>query len=153
MNYKSIFFLSSFFFLILIFVSCTSTKDPQTTLPSKIAPNNSRISGTIISVEMIDGASGPCALHPCLAKVKINNIIGSGFSFRTPLTKGETIKIKFAFTLSETSKEFFPTLEKSFPGLKVDDKFIGDIEKIELLQLGSENTRFEYKIYNYDKID
>ncbi|MCF6271353.1 MAG: hypothetical protein L3J41_16705 [Melioribacteraceae bacterium] len=153
MNNKNKLALSLNFFLILIFVSCITTKEPQTTLPNKIAPNNSRISGTIVSVGMIDETSGPCAEHPCLAEVKINNVIGTGFGFKTPLIKGNIIKIKFEFTLSETSKELFPNLNKSFPRLKVGDKFIGDVERVELIKLSKNNTNYEYIIFNYNIID
>ena len=153
MNYKSKLVLISSSFLILIIIACTSSKDPQTTLPNDIAPNNSRISGTIISIEDISESTGPCSEQPCIANVYINNVIGYGSSFKTPIAKGEKIKLNFAFTLSETSKELFPSLVKHFPGLKVNDKFIGDIEKIEPIQLDTKNTQVEYRIFNYDKID
>ncbi len=153
MNYKNKFAHCLISYMILIFASCTTTKEPQTTLPNKIAPNNSRISGTIISVNISDKATAPCAEHPCLAEVKINNIIGSGVGFKTPLVKGDTILIKFEFTLSETSKKLFPNLNKSFPGLKIGDMFIGDIERIELIQLSENSPKFEYRIFNYDKVD
>ena len=135
----------------LLFVSYTSTKTPQTPLPNDVAPNSCRINGTVVNIENITETSGPCALSPCVAKIKINNVIKTGSSFRTPLIKGDTIKIKFEFTLSETSKELFPTLEKSYPGLQVRDKFIGDIERIELIQLNNSKEKFEYKITDYVK--
>jgi len=153
MNYKNKLALSSFFFLILFVVSCTSTKEPQTTLPSDIDPNNSRISGTIISIEELRESTGPCSKQPCIATVTVNNVIGYGSSFTTPIVKDNNIKLKFEFTLAETSEELFPNLETPFPGLKVGDKFIGDIEKVELIQLDTKSTKIEYRIFNYDKID
>ena len=110
MIYKSKFNFSAIFFLILILLSCTSSKEPQTTLPSEINPNSCRINGTIISIDEINESSGPCSNHPCVATVKINYVIGTGFGLKVPLVKNDTIKIKFEFTLSETSKELFPTL-------------------------------------------
>ena len=153
MNYKSITTLIPISFLILLIVSCSSTKEPQTTLPSKIAPNNCRINGTIISIEEIIDTSGPCSTNPCVANVKVSNVIGTGSSFKIPLVKNDTINVKFAFTLSKTSKDLFPNLNKSFPGLKVEDKFIADVEKIEALKLGIKSNQIEYRIFNYDKID
>ncbi len=153
MNYKSITTLIPISFLILLIVSCSSTKEPPTTLPSKIAPNNCRINGTIISIEEIIDPSGPCSTNPCVANVMISNVIGTGSSFKIPLVKNDTINVKFAFTLSKTSKDLFPNLNKSFPGLKVEDKFIADVEKIEALKLGIKNNQIEYRIFNYDKID
>lgn len=153
MNYKSITTLILISFLILLIVSCSSTKEPQTTLPSNIDPNNCRINGTIISIEEIIDPSGPCSTNPCVANVKVNNVIGTGSSFKIPLVKNDTINVKFAFTLSKTSKDLFPNLNKSFPGLKVEDKFIADVEKIEALKLGIKSNQIEYRIFNYDKID
>lgn len=153
MNYKSITTLIPISFLILLIVSCTSTKEPQTTLPSKIDPNNCRINGTIISIEEIINPSGLCSTNPCVANVKVNNVIGTGASFNIPLVKNDTINVKFAFTLSKTSKDLFPNLNKSLPGLKVEDSFIADVEKIEALKLGIKSNQIEYRIFNYDKID
>lgn len=153
MNYKSITTLILISFLILLIVSCSSTKEPQTTLPSNIDPNNCRINGTIISIEEIIDPSGPCSTNPCVAKVKISNVIGTGSSFKIPLVKNDTINVKFAFTLSKTSKDLFPDFNKSFPGLKIEDKFIADVEKIEALKLGIKSNQIEYRIFNYDKID
>ncbi|MBU1117133.1 MAG: hypothetical protein KKE09_18575 [Bacteroidetes bacterium] len=147
-------YIRLFLYLNLLFiVACNSTQELDTTLPNKVAPNNCRINGTLVKIEEITDTSGPCSVYPCTANVKLNNVIESGFGFNSPLIKGDTIKIKFEFTLSETSKEQFPTLEKSFPGLKVGDTFVGDVEKIELIQLENKTTNYEYKVYNYDKID
>lgn len=153
MNYKNILTSCSLSFLILIIASCTSSKVAQTTLSSDIAPNNSRISGTIISIEAISESTGPCSIYPCIATVYINNVIGYGSSFKISLAKGDNIKLKFEFTLSETSKELFPSLEKSLPGLKVGDIFSGDIEKIEILQFDTKSTQVEYRIFNYKRVN
>ncbi len=154
MNYKSKLVLISSSFLILIIIACTSSKNPQTTLPSDIAPNNARISGTIINIEDISESTGPCSKQPCIATVNVNNVIGYGSSFKTPIAKGSNIKLKFAFTLSKTSKEVFPKLNYILPGLNIGDKFIGDIEMIGLLQLDNSNkSKFQSRIFNYNKID
>lgn len=147
-------FFRYFFLLNILFISaCNSTQNLKSTLPNKVAPNNCRIKGTVVNILDLIESSGPCSLHPCTANVRINNVIETGFSFNSPIIKNDTINVKFEFTLSKTSKELFPTLEISFPGLKVGDIFIGDIEKIELIQLDNKSTNYEYKINNYDKID
>ncbi len=52
--------------------------------------------------------------------VQIENIAyGPGF----PTISGNTIILKFNFTLSPTTKEMFPHLNNSYPGLNVGDKF------------------------------
>ena len=151
-NLKS-FFYAFILFSLIFFSACSSAPEIGTTLPAKIAPNSSRINGTIINIEEIEDSSGPCSIQPCVANVKINNVIGAGFGFKTPLIKGKTIKIKFAFTLSETSKELFPTLNYILPGLKIGDNFTGDVEKIDVIQLDKNSAKSEYRIFNYDKID
>ena len=153
MSYKNKLVFSSLSFLILIIVSCRSTKVTQTTFSNDIAPNASRISGMIINIEPISESTGPCSIHPCIATVNINNVIGYGSSFKTTIAKGDKIKLEFAFTLSETSKELFPALEISLPGLKLGDIFTGDIEKIELLQFDTKSPQIVYRIFNYKKID
>ncbi len=153
MIYKSKLTYSSIAFLILLFVSCTSTKSIETPLPSTINPNSCRVNGTIISIDETKSSSGPCSMHPCVAMVKINNVIGTGFGFKTPLIKNDTIKIKFEFTLDKTSKELFPTLNYVLPGLEVSNNFVADVERIELIQMNNINKeKFYYRVYNYSKI-
>ena len=149
-NYRFAFFHVLLFFLLFLY-SCNSVQD--STLPEKVAPDNCRINGTVVKIFEVNESSGPCSINPCTASVKIDNVVGTGFSFKTPLIKDETIKIKFEFTLSETSNELFPTLNNSFPGLKVGDKFTGDVERIELIQFDKNSAKFTYRILNYDKID
>lgn len=153
MNFKSKLNLSTVLFVILLLLSCSSNKTSQNTLPSHVSPNSCRINGTIVSIEEISEKTGPCSIEPCLAKVKINNVIETGSSFSKPLIKGDTIKIKFEFTLAETNKDLFPTLNYVLPGLFSGDSFIGDVEIIKVIQLNSSTTPIEYRIFNYNKID
>ncbi len=149
-NLKLVFSYTLLFSLLFLF-SCNSL--PDSTLPAKVAPNNCRINGTIVKIYEVSDKSGPCSIHPCTAEVKINNVIDAGFSFNPPLISEEIIKVKFEFTLSATSKELFPALTTSFPGLKIGDTFNADVERIELIQLYKNSPQSEYKILNYDKID
>ncbi|MDA3859881.1 MAG: hypothetical protein PF445_01515 [Melioribacteraceae bacterium] len=147
------FFYTFILFSLFLFSSCSSTPEIETTLPSKIATNICRISGTIVNIDEAKKSSGPCSIHPCVASVEINNVIETGFGFSTPLIKGNKIKVTFAYTLSETSKELFPTLNYTLPGLKIGDSFIGDIEQIQAIQLDKNSAKFEYRIFNYDNIN
>ncbi len=145
-------FRTLIFLLLLLFIACSSTPKMESTLPDKISPNSCRVNGTIISIDETKSSSGPCSMHPCVAMVKINNVIGTGFGFKTPLIKNDTIKIKFEFTLSETSKELFPTLNYVLPGLEVSNDFVADVERIELIQMNNINKeKFYYRVYNYNK--
>ena len=50
--------------------------------------------------------------------------------FTEVLSSNDIIHLKFEYTLNPTSKEMFPNLKHKFPGLKIGDKFKGDIEKV-----------------------
>ncbi len=140
-----------FYFTLLLLLSCNSIE--KSNLDKNINPNACRINGTILSIEKSFESSGPCVNHLCTASVLVNTIVSSGFSFNHPFAKSDTIKIKFEFTLDETTKDMFPNLTKSFPGLKVGDSFIGDVESIETIKFNKKETdSFSYKIFNYDKI-
>ncbi|PIQ07798.1 MAG: hypothetical protein COW71_15610 [Ignavibacteriales bacterium CG18_big_fil_WC_8_21_14_2_50_31_20] len=126
--------------------ACKSSAD-LTTLANEVAPNNCRINGTIISIEDINSQN----LN--LAKVRIDNVVQAGFSFNSPIIKGDTIKIKFEFTLSKTSNDVFPNLNNQLPGMLIGDKFTADIEKIDLIQLDKKVDNFQYRVFTYDKIN
>jgi len=152
-NFKNKIILSAVLFVILLLFSCSSNKSSQNILPSQVSPNSCRINGTVVSIEEISEKAGPCSTVPCLAKVKINNVIETGSSFRRPLIKGDTIKIKFEFTLAKTTKELFPNLNYVLPGLSSGDSFIGDVEFLLVIQSNSSTPPLEYRIFNYNKID
>lgn len=153
MNFKNKLILYAVLFVILLLISCSSNKTSQNTLSSHVSPNNCRINGTVVSIEEIREKTGHCSTEPCLAKVKINNVIETGSSFSKPLIKGDTIKIKFEFTLAETNKDLFPALNFVLPGLSSGDSFIGDVEFLKVIQLNSSTSPLEYRIFNYNKID
>jgi hypothetical protein len=141
--------IAFFFFLIFIF-SCSSIE--KSNLQKDISPNVCRINGTIVSIYETKDNSGPCSTYPCTANVLVNDVIGTGFGFKTPLVKMDTIKIKFNFTLQKTSEEIFPNLDKSFPGLAIGDDFIADVERFETIQMNQTNDSYRYIINIYDKL-
>jgi len=145
-------FVTIYFVLsnLLFFTSCNSIKESN--LNKNIDPNFARINGTVISIDNFLESTGPCSVNPCRATIVINNVVGAGFGFNSTLIKNDTIKIKFEYTLSESSKELFPSLENTFSGLNVGDSFIGDIERIESILLGNNTDKYKYRIFNYDKI-
>jgi hypothetical protein len=141
-----LFFPYILFISILFFTSCNSVHDIQSTLPSKINPNSCRINGTVIRIDSITEIKGPCSIHRCSALIEVNNVFETGFSFNSTIVKNDTIKVKFKFTLSKTSKDLFPNLNYTLLGLKVGDSFMGDVEKVELLKIGNKTVNFVYKI-------
>ena len=102
------------------------TKDynvPKLEKPDTIPPGHAQITGSVIEIEPISSnsnSSDPCSKTPCIAKVKIKSIIyGAGF----PVLSSKEVRVKFAFTLSPTTKDLFPNMTETYPGLKVGDNF------------------------------
>lgn len=139
--------------MIILLFSCSSNESLQNILPDYVSPNSCRINGTVVGIDDISEKTGPCSAEPCVAKVKINNVIETGSSFRKPLIKGDTIKIKFEFTLAKTTKALFPTLNYILPGLSLGNNFIGDVETLLVIQSNSSTPPIEYRIFNYNKIN
>ena len=125
--------ISSFLVIFIITVSFFSggchkelTKDdnvPKLEKPDTIPPGHAQITGSIIEIEPFQSnasSADPCSKAPCIAKVKINSITyGAGF----PVLSNKEVRIKFAFTLSATTKDLFPNMKETYPGLKVGDDF------------------------------
>ena len=118
------------FIIIISFLSFNChkevTKDEKTPKLEKrdtVPPGHAQITGRIIEIEPVSSngsSSGPCSKVPCTAKVKIESIkYGAGF----PVLGSKEVKIRFAFTLSPTTKDLFPNMDETYPGLNVGDKF------------------------------
>lgn len=142
-------------FLLLIplgIISCNCSKEisktPKLAEPNKIPPGYAEIIGEIVEIEPITKMSDendPCSKAPCIAKVKIESAsYGAGFP---TFSKNVSVKIKFNFTLLPTSKDMFPNMEESYPGLKVGDKFAALTEFVSTI--GNNNP--EYFVYGYSK--
>lgn len=145
--------LFSFLFLLpLGIISCNCSKEisktPELAEPNKIPPGYAEIIGEIVEIEpvakMQDG-NDPCSKAPCVANIKVESVkYGAGFP---TLNKRNNLKIKFYFTLMPTTKEMFPNMEESYPGLKVGDKFTAITGFVN--SIGSDNP--EYFVYGYSK--
>lgn len=116
--------------------------------PNKISPGQAEITGQIVEILPVDISlieNDPCSKVPCRASVRIENITyGPGF----PTMQKDTLMLKFNFTLMSTTKEMFPNMDDSYPGLKIGDRFIG--------MIGFENimgkNQPEFYINGYKKI-
>jgi len=110
-----------------------------------IPPDNCKMIGEVVKVSTERTSNGVCAENPCVATIKVVEILGYGSGFSTPLNIGQEITINFAFTLSPTNN-LFPELNEPLEGLEEGDKF-------EALVIGSERMGEgkSYKIYAYKK--
>ena len=144
------------FYLILLIFSVTvlytgcstikKEKTPPQKIISKIPPGHARINAEITKIEPVaenKDSNDPCSKAPCIAMVKVKGAeYGAGFP---SLTINSEIKIKFQFTLAPTSKELFPNMEDSYPGLKEGQEFTALVAHIENI----DKTLPNYQVYGY----
>lgn len=119
--------------------------------PSTVAPGRCRIVGTLVAVDSTLEQSGPCSKAPCRGTVRVDSVLGYGSAFGNPLAPGNAISVHFAFTLSFTSEELFPTMTQRLPGLAVGSKFQADVESRLTPAPGQEGG--SYVIQGYQKLN
>ncbi|MEO8166776.1 MAG: hypothetical protein ABI623_00925 [bacterium] len=121
------------------------TMDPGPTIP----PGNCKVSATIVSISStMKGSSeqDPCGTAPCIATVRIDNVLGYGSAFPKTFSAGETITMKFANTLLPTEKNY-PNVKPALPGLSVGSKFMALVNG----QMMMGQTEPVYMVYGYEK--
>ncbi len=139
----------SFLALILLTTSCSSPKEmadqdqkkmPQPAGPG-IAPGHCRIVATVMKIESVRSSdpSNPCSKAPCLATVRIDEILGYGSAFGRTLHQGDEMKVQFTLTLGPT-KEILPEVTPPLPGLSVGSKFQADIAAGPAPMMGSKDV-------------
>jgi len=130
-----------------ILMNCSTPKENKTLIESKIPPGNAKIVGIIIEIEPVTDMStlnDPCSKAPCIALVKVTSAV-YGAAFPSFSKDGE-IRIKFLFTLEKTTKELFPDMEETYPGLKVGQEFTALVAHIENI----DETAPKFQIYSYE---
>lgn len=108
-----------------------------------------KITATVISIDPARDSSdtnSPCFKAPCYAGIRIEKIERKGSLFHVP--GSSEITVFFTYTLHPTDKNLFPGSEKSYPGLKINDKFEAVIDSRPSI---NEGTR--YAVYDYKKIE
>ncbi|MGB2868806.1 MAG: hypothetical protein WBD36_10160 [Bacteroidota bacterium] len=113
--------------------------------PDKMVPVGScRIVGTVLAVDTTElqaNGDGPCSKAPCVAKVRIDSILGTGSSFARPLAVGSAVRVRFAYTLSP-SKELFPRMDPPLPGLLAGTQFKA------FMQSSAESSTYSVETYD-----
>ena len=142
------------FITVILFIGISGCSSNKKIINEKavIPPGVCRINAEVIKIDstLLGGISNdPCAKAPCVAWIKVKNIIGYGAGSAT-VKKGDTLKTKFAFTLNPTTKETFPTLKEQLPGLSEGSSFVADIQ---LLPSDPSSMKKEklYLVYGYKK--
>lgn len=94
-----------------------------------LSPGSARLRGTIVAVNrdaLSADATSPCGRYPCTATVRVDSVYGYGAGFPSPMAPGEEFVATFEFTLGPT-KELFPGMQESYPGLDAGSVFDADI--------------------------
>ena len=135
--------------LSFIYMGCSTSKEEKASpqkREEKIPPGHARIVGVITKIEPVaenNNLKDPYNKVPSIAMVKVKGVeYGAGFP---ALTINSEIKVKFQFTLAPTSKELFPNMKDSYPGLKVGQEFTALVQFTESM----DKNLPSYLIYGY----
>jgi hypothetical protein len=133
--------------LSILLLNCSSPKENKTLKESDVSPGTAKIVGTISKIEPVSDTgnlSGPCSKVPCIALVKVSSAVyGSAFP---QFVMGKEVRIKFLFTLENTTKELFPNMEEEYPGLKVGDEFTAVVSLSKKL----DETAPKFQVHGYE---
>ena len=118
-----------------LMLGCAGTRQTQVTTRidrEDVPPGHCRIFAEVIKIDTTlrsGRTGGPCSEAPCLAWIVVKNVIAHG-SGTDQIGSGGTLDTQFAYTLSPTTNDKFPALNKQLPGLSVGSGFIADIQSL-----------------------
>ncbi|MBI2618867.1 MAG: hypothetical protein HYW57_02180 [Ignavibacteriales bacterium] len=110
----------------------TDGKEAQMPKPAEpgpgVPPNHCRIIGTIVSIDemLAPDTDDPCSKAPCVATVRIDEVLGYGSGFIGMIGSGKEIKVRFQTTLAPT-RDILPHLMPALPGLQSGSRFQADL--------------------------
>ncbi len=90
-----------------------------------VAPDRCRLVCTVLTIDTLRDATGPCSMVPCTAVVRIDSILTYGFAFPPVLRVGQTISARFVFT-TQQSDRWFPALSRRYPGVAAGSQLAAD---------------------------
>lgn len=142
------------FLTVILYIGISGCSSNKKIINEKsvIPPNVCRVKAEVVKIDstLLGGTNNdPCSKAPCIAWIKVKDIIGYGAGSAT-VKKNDILKTKFAFTLSPTTKESFPTLKEQLPGLEVGSLFVADIQLLPNI-LSSAKKEKLYLVYSYKK--
>jgi hypothetical protein len=106
-------------------------------LTSEASPMSCHIAGKVVEVLKPKPADkgSICVKYPCRAKVRIMDISVCGPAVSLSANAGDTVVMRFTYTLHATAK-LFPRMKMRYPGLKKGDVFTANA--VQHLEPGSE---------------
>ena len=136
--------------LVVVAGSCIGSQPDDDLRPNarEINPGEVRVASTVVSIDTVRSgrADDPCARYPCYATIRIDSILGYGSGFPRPLSPGESLRARFAFTLAP-SADAMPGYEPPLPGLEEGVSFQADLRGHLAPGLGARDPTFI--VYNY----
>ena len=160
-NLISISLMAILFFLVF---ACSTEKNKSTETAEKqmdppkhqlypkevISVGKCRLEGTVVEILEPTGKENkedPCSKYPCVAKIKIDKIIGYGSAFPAVFHSEQIISVKFSGTLMP-SAVVDPESGQKLPGLEKGDSFKADISSMQAMGEKSIQT---FLIFDYHK--
>jgi len=144
---------TSLIFLLLgavVAFSCSPAKLSPQLFGETVPPNHCRVTATVLSIDpnvQSSKADDPCAKAPCGASLRIDEVIGYGSAFSSPLAAGDVVEVHFAFSTGPT-KTILPELSRPFPGVEKGTRLTADLQG-EITRRGSEEEKKKFTIFGY----
>lgn len=137
--------------VLLSLCSCGSMRGQNTAKQAAVpveevaTPMSCLIEGQVVKILPAQDADSKsvCARYPCRALVKLINVSGCGAGVSMTPGPGDTMEMRFAYTLKNT-KRIFPEMKTQYPGLKKGQHF-----RARAAQRLRPGTQGELVIYGY----
>jgi len=150
----------AFLFIAVLALSCSAAKKggekeaAQMEKPAQpgpgVPPNHCRIIGTIVSIDQMlaTGSDDPCSKAPCVATVKVEEVVGTGSGFTDMIGSGKEIKVRFQTTLAPT-QDMLPHIMPALPGLQNGSRFQADLRGSGPAMMGEKSA--SYTVDRYER--
>lgn len=121
---------------------------------SDVDPGQVRVAGTVARIDTsranrtANRPADSCTEHACYATIRIDSVLGYGSGFPRPLSPGDTLRARFAFTLAP-SDIARPDIVERLPGLEEGDAFRADL-RVESAPGADEESTFV--VYEYTRM-
>ncbi len=143
---QSIFLL----FIAVVAFSCGPAKLSPQLFGETVPPNHCRVTATVLSIDPIlqsSKADDPCAKAPCGASLRIDEVIGYGSAFPSPLAAGDVVEVHFAFSTGPT-KTILPELSQPFPGIEKGSRLSADLQA-GAVRRGNGEEKKKFTVFGY----
>jgi hypothetical protein len=137
------------YFSVVLLITCKSKSfvNSSANTGEQVNTSSCTIEATVINIlkPASTDSTDVCFKNPCKAIIHLDKINRCGSATTlVPDEKGE-LKVHFAYTLNPT-KDLFPTMKTTYPGLKQGSHFTAAIEERQVLGYAPEYIIFSYQV-------